>query len=72
MEGLMRIALTALIVTLLVVPAHAEKTRSKNAGTQQQQSSEQKKKAEAAEKAYKGALDKIPSQKAADPWAGIR
>jgi hypothetical protein len=67
----MRIVLTALIVTLLVVPANAEKTRGKNAGTQQQQSSEQKKKAEAAEKAYKGALNKIPT-KAADPWAGIR
>jgi hypothetical protein len=67
----MRIVLIALMIAVLAVPAHARGKRG--AGSQQQQSSaEQKQKALKEEKDYKSALDRIPDQKAADPWSKVR
>jgi hypothetical protein len=62
------IALTTIAV--LTAPAYARgKGKNPAAG---QQTEEQKKKAAQAEKDYKAALDKIPDQKPADPWGGMR
>ena len=69
----MRGVLVGLLIALLVLPAQAQRMRGKQRqGSQPQQTAEQKKNAEAKERAYKDALDKIPAQKPADPWGHMR
>jgi hypothetical protein len=54
----------------LTAPAYARGKGNRQASGQQTE--EQKEKAAEAEKAYKDALGKIPDQKPADPWGGMR
>ena len=68
----MRIVLVALMIALLAMPASARGRGGKTDPAAAQQSAEQKKKAAEQEKAYKNALDQIPVQKPADPWAKMR
>jgi cbb3-type cytochrome oxidase subunit 3 len=74
MEALMRIALIAMLVALLAVPAYAQRTHNKEQQSEgkQKQTEEQKKKAREAEEAYKAALEKIPDKKPPDPWKNMR
>jgi uncharacterized membrane protein len=75
MGSVMRLALVAVMVVLLAVPAYAQRTHGKKDQSEgkQQQPEEQKKKAREAEEAYKAALKKIPDQKQpADPWKNMR
>jgi hypothetical protein len=65
----MRLLLTALILALLAVPAFA---RGKHQPAQKQQSEDQLKKSKEADKNYKDSLNRIPDQKAADPWGTLR
>ena len=71
----MRAFLVALIITLLTLPAYAQRMGGghgkRNAGSQAT-SDEQKQKAAQQEKDYKAALGRIPDKKPADPWANIR
>ena len=73
----MRAFLVALIITLLVLPAYAQRMGGgggkgkRNAGSEAT-SNEQKKKAVQQEKDYKAALDRIPNKKPVDPWANMR
>jgi hypothetical protein len=71
----MRTFLVALIITLLVLPAYAQKM-GKGGGKQNPASSaasdEQKRKNAQQEKDYKSALDRIPNKPPADPWANMR
>jgi hypothetical protein len=72
----MRAFLVALIITLLVLPAYAQRMGGggkgkRNAGSEAT-SDEQKKKAVQQEKDYKAALDRIPNKKPVDPWANMR
>ena len=72
----MRAFLVALIITLLTLPAYAQRMGGgghgkRNAGSQAT-SNEQKQKAAQQEKDYKAALDRIPDKKPADPWANVR
>ena len=73
-EARLRIALAIGLVALLAVPASAQRTHGKRDHSEgKQQTAEQRKKArDAAEEAYKAALDKIPDQKSADPWKNMR
>jgi hypothetical protein len=71
----MRAFLVALIITLLVLPAYAQRG-GKGGGKQNPAASavsdEQKKRNAQQEKDYKSALDRIPDKKPADPWANMR
>jgi hypothetical protein len=66
----MRVALVALMVALLAVPAFARV--KKQSPAQQQQNEVQRKKAEALDNNYKASLGRIPDQKPADPWGTMR
>jgi hypothetical protein len=72
----MRAFLIALIITLLTLPAYAQRMggggKGKRDSGSQATSDEQKKKAAQQEKDYKAALDRIPDKKPADPWANMR
>jgi hypothetical protein len=70
MEGLMRTVLAALMVMMLVVPAHAR--GKQRPGAEPQQTADRQKKSREEEKAYKDALGRIPNQKPADPWNKMR
>jgi hypothetical protein len=73
----MRAFLVALIVALLVLPAHAQRMGGGKGGGKQNPatqaaSDEQKRKNAQQEKDYKAALDRIPNKKPIDPWANMR
>jgi hypothetical protein len=73
----MRAFLVALIITLLVLPAYAQRMGGGKGGGKQNPASsaasdEQKKKNAQQEKDYKSALDRIPNKPPADPWANMR
>jgi hypothetical protein len=64
------------ISAILTAPAYAQ-GRGKGgsqppSAEQQAQAQEQKKRAAEIEKAHKAALERIPDQKVADPWANMR
>jgi hypothetical protein len=65
----MRTILAVMLIALLGTAAHAEGRRGNRSS---QPSTEAAKKREAADKAYKAALDKIPNQPKADPWGNVR
>ena len=67
----MRVALIALLLVSLAVPAQARGKQGAGAAPSQD-SAEKQKKSRAEEKAYKDALSRIPVQKPADPWAKVR
>ena len=67
----MRVALMALLLVSLAVPAHARGKQGAGAA-KPQNTGEQQKKSREEEKAYKDALSRIPVQKPADPWAKVR
>jgi hypothetical protein len=58
-----------LAVTLLTVPAYAQRGGGKRHQNETQSTGQKKPKVD--DKAYKGALDSIPEKKA-DPWAKMR
>jgi ribosomal protein L9 len=66
----MRIALVALLLATLAVPAQAR--GKQGSGAQTQNTAEQQKKSREEEKAYKETLKRIPVQKPADPWGKMR
>lgn len=73
----MRAFLVALIITLLVLPAYAQRMGGGKGGGRQNPASsaaseEQKRKNAQQEKDYKAALDRIPDKKPVDPWANMR
>lgn len=71
----MRAFLVALIITLLTLPAYAQRMGGGGHGKRNADaptSDEKKKKNAQQEKDYKAALDRIPDKKPADPWANIR
>jgi hypothetical protein len=70
-ERLMRVVLIALMLAVVAVPAQARGKRS-NPQTNQPSAAEKLKKAQADEKDYKAALDRIPDKKPADPWGNVR
>jgi hypothetical protein len=70
MEGLMRVVLVALTISLLANPAHARGKQRQ--GAEPQQAADQQKKSREEEKAYKDALGRIPNQKPIDPWSKMR
>ena len=59
----------ALALTMLTLPAYAQRSGGKRHQEQPQNAGQKKPKID--DKAYKGALDSIPEKKA-DPWAKIR
>ena len=69
----MRVALVALLLLSLAMPAYARGggKHSSDSG-QQANAADQQKKSRAEDKAYKDALRAIPNQKPADPWGKMR
>ena len=68
----MRVLIVAVMIALLTAPAFAQSKGSRHRGNTQT-SEEQKQKAQATDKAYKAALDKIPpSEQKRDPWRAAR
>jgi hypothetical protein len=72
----MRALIAGLAVALLITPALAQGHQRGGGGgkpEQREQAAAQKRKAEAADKAYRAGLDKIPDANVKqDPWAGVR
>ena len=70
----MKAVIAALAITLLTVPALAQRgDRSPGSMEQREKAAAQKHKAEEADKAYRAGLDKIPdANMKQDPWAGVR
>jgi hypothetical protein len=70
MERAMRAFIAAaLAITMLTVPAHAQRAGGKRQQGPPPNAGEKKPKVD--ERAYKGALDSIPEKKA-DPWGKMR
>jgi hypothetical protein len=70
MERSMRAFIAAaLAITMLTLPAYAQRSGGKRHQEQPQNAGQKKPKID--EKAYKGALDSIPEKKA-DPWGKMR
>jgi hypothetical protein len=73
-----KLIMTVAIGAILTAPAYAQGRgmgAPKSGGdpqAQDQKKQEQKKKAAELEKAHKAALERIPEQKASDPWANMR
>jgi len=70
MERAMRAFIAAaMAITMLTVPAYAQRAGGKRHKEPAQNAGQKKPKVD--EKAYKGALDSIPEKKA-DPWGKMR
>jgi hypothetical protein len=72
-----RLIMTVAIGAILTAPAYAQgrgmgSPKSGGDPAQEQKKQEQKKKAAELDKAHKAALERIPEQKASDPWANMR
>ena len=68
----MRVALVALLLLSLALPAYARGGGKRSSDSNQQANADQQKKSRAEEKDYKDALRRIPNQKPADPWSTMR
>ena len=69
----MKAIVAVLIIAFMIVAAHAQgRTRGQRSEQPGAGASETAKKREAADKAYKAALDRIPNRPPPDPWGNVR